>query len=410
MVTVWQINKVSNSVIPMNSMPYLKNPTWHHARQVAYDSAPQKSIEEINLEFAVGRTLAQDVRTLHPMPPFNTCMMDGYAVKGEGPWKIVGQVLAGQKTSEIEAGEALAIATGAPAPDSADFVLKHEDVEVTNKTVSLKKGFVPTARQHIRPIGDEGAENELIMLAGMRINPAALGLAASCGWDKLQVFQVPTVDFIVSGDELLAEGIPKDGKIRDSLSMQIPSWIQAVDAVVGKSHRVKDELAETVFAINSCQADLILTTGGTAAGNVDFIHQAIQQCDFELVIDQVAVRPGHPMFLAKNKKGQFLVGLPGNPLAAMVGFVTLAQPIIEKLLGRSLTQLTKAKLVASAHTSKNEMRLFPVSVKNNEVSPQAYWGSMMLRGLAASTHFAIIEANKGKVADEVELLPVPWKI
>ncbi len=394
----------------MNSSPYLKNPTWHQARQVAYDSAPHKSIEEINLEFAVGRTLAQDVKTLHPLPPFNTCMMDGYAVKGEGPWKIIGQVLAGQNKSEIGSGEALAVATGAPAPDSADFVLKHEDAEVTNDNLVFKNGFTPTARQHIRPIGDEGAENELIMLAGMRINPAALGLAASCGWDKLQVFQIPTVDFIVSGDELLTEGLPKGGKIRDSLSMQIPSWIQSIDAVVGKSHRIKDELAETISTINNCQGDLILTTGGTARGNVDFIHQAIETCGFELVIDEVAVRPGHPMFLAKNKKGQFLVGLPGNPLAAMVGFVTLAQPIIEKLLGRSLTQLTKAKLVASAHTSKNEMRLFPVSVKNNEVSPQAYWGSMMLRGLAASTHFAIIEANKGKVADEVELLPVPWKI
>jgi molybdopterin molybdotransferase len=394
----------------MNSSPYLKNPTWHQARQVAYDSAPYKSIEEINLEFAVGRTLAQHVKTLHPLPPFNTCMMDGYAVKGEGPWKIIGQVLAGQNKSEIGSGEALAVATGAPAPDSADFVLKHEDAEVNNDNLVFKNGFTPTARQHIRPIGDEGAENELIMLAGMRINPAALGLAASCGWDKLQVFQIPTVDFIVSGDELLTEGLPKGGKIRDSLSMQIPSWIQSIDAVVGKSHRIKDELAETISTINNCQGDLILTTGGTARGNVDFIHQAIETCGFELVIDEVAVRPGHPMFLAKNKKGQFLVGLPGNPLAAMVGFVTLAQPIIEKLLGRSLTQLTKAKLVASAHTSKNEMRLFPVSVKNNEVSPQAYWGSMMLRGLAASTHFAIIEANKGKVADEVELLPVPWKI
>jgi len=402
--------KISISVIPMNSISFLKNPNWHQARQAAYDSAPHKSIEEIELEFAIGRTLAQEVRTLHPLPPFNTCMMDGYAVKGVGPWKIVGQVLAGQSKTEIESGQAIAIATGAPAPDSADFVIKHEDVEVINESVVLKNGFIPTARQHIRPIGDEGAENELIMLAGTRINPAALGLVASCGWDKLQVFQAPTVDFIVSGDELLTQGLPKDGKIRDSLSLQIPSWIQSVDAVVGKSYRIKDDLAETISTINNCQADLILTTGGTARGNVDFIHQAIETCGYELVIDEVAIRPGHPMFLAKNKQGQFLVGLPGNPLAAMVAFVTLAQPIIEKLLGRSLTQLTKAKLVASAHTSKNEMRLFPVSVKDNEVSPQAYWGSMMLRGLAASTHFAIIEANSGNAGDEVELLPVPWKV
>jgi molybdopterin molybdotransferase len=394
----------------MNSMSFLENPNWHQARQAAYDWAPNKLIEEVELELAIGRTLAQEVRTLHPLPPFNTCMMDGYAVKGDAPWKIVGQVLAGQNKIEIDAGQALAIATGAPAPDSADFVIKHEDVEIVNDSVVLKNGFAPTARQHIIQIGDEGAENELILSPGSRINPACLGLVASCGWDKIQVFQVPVVDFIVSGDELLTQGLPKDGKIRDSLSMQIPGWIQAVDAVVGKSHRIKDDLAETISTINNCQGDLILTTGGTGRGNVDFIHQAIDACGYELVIDEVAIRPGHPMFLAKNKKGQFLVGLPGNPLAAMVAFATLAQPIIEKLLGRSLTQLTKAKLVASAYTSKNEMRLFPVSVKNNEVSPQAYWGSMMLRGLATSTHFAIIQANSGQAGDEVELLPVPWKV
>ena len=116
------------------------------------------------------------------------------------------------------------------------------------------------------------------------------------------------------------------------------------------------------------------------------------------------------MFLAKNKNGQFLAGLPGNPLAAAVGFLTLAQPVIEKMQGRELSKLTSGELVSSAHTSNKEMRLFPAKVCNNRVEPQQYWGSMMLRGLANSTHFAIIEADKGIVGEQVELLALPWKI
>lgn len=394
----------------MNAASILKNPTWHQARTAAHQAADLCAEIKVELAKAIGLTLAFDLSSLHPLPPFNTAMMDGYAVKGDSPWKITGEVLAGNFTKEVSAGEAIVIATGAQAPDSADFVIKHEDVNVSGEFVVPKAGITPTMRQHIRPIGDEGDESEIVLPKGTRINPVTAGLAAACGWDEINVFSAPVVDFIVSGDELLSAGLPANGKIRDSLSLQIPKWIDSVDAITGSSYQIKDDLLETISTIKKCTGNLILTTGGTAAGNVDFMHQALNECGFELVIDQVAVRPGHPMFLAKNKNGQFLAGLPGNPLAAAVSFLTLAQPVIEKMQGRGLTKLSKGTLNSSAHTSKKEMRLFPVQVFNQEVSPQQFWGSMMLRGLATSTHIAVIEPDKGNAGESVELLALPWKV
>ena len=131
---------------------------------------------------------------------------------------------------------------------------------------------------------------------------------------------------------------------------------------------------------------------------------------FTCAFARECLRRLRPMFLAKNKNGQFLAGLPGNPLAAAVSFLTLAQPVIEKMQGRGLTKLSKGTLNSSAHTSKKEMRLFPVQVFNQEVLPQQFWGSMMLRGLATSTHIAVIEPDKGNAGESVELLALPWKV
>lgn len=394
----------------MNEPQLLAEPAWHQARDAAYLTATSLSVKEVPLSEAEGKTLAEDLQTLHPLPAFNTAMMDGYAVSGAGPWRLVGKVLAGYKTQELNHNEAIYIATGAMVPDSAELVIKHEDVQVENEIVKLLNKDAFVLGNHIRVIGDEGKKGEVVLNKGNRINPVVIGLAAASGLDTVKVTENPTVDIVVSGDELISSGIPKDGKVRDSLSLQIPLWVKALDAKVGNQFLISDDLNETVSTINACNSNLILTTGGTAAGNVDFMHQALAQTNFELLINEVKVRPGHPMFLAKNIKGQFLVGLPGNPLAAVVSFLTLAMPLIEKMQGRNLSKLENGELLENAFTSKKEMRLFPVKVKENFVYPQKFWGSMMLRGLAKSTHFAVIPAGGGEKGETVQLLKLPWQV
>jgi molybdopterin molybdotransferase len=386
----------------------LVEPEWYLARQKSFEIPNQLESLRLPLVNCLNKTLPKNLTSLHPLPPFNTSMMDGYAVAGNGPWKEIGKILAGGKDISIKDGECVAIATGAKVPENTFAVLRHEHSEINSNLVRLKEGFNLKQNQDIRNIGEEAQTGIEVLNKSTAINPAVLGLAASCGHDELEVIRNPTIDVLILGDELLDQGLPKDGKIRDSLSMQIPGWILNSDAEVGQIKKVSDDLEITKKAIAESKADIILTTGGTAKGPVDHIHPAINELNGELVIDEVKVRPGHPMLLAKLNKNQFLVGLPGNPLAACVAFVSLAIPVIRKMQGRNLEKLEQVVINQDVPAPDNEHRLFPVFIENNEATPVAHWGSAMLRGVAQSNAFVIVPPKGASKGTKLDYLKTPW--
>jgi len=386
----------------------LQEPDWYLARQKSFEVANQLDSVNLPLIECLNKTLASNLTSLHPLPPFDTSMMDGFAVTGNGPWQEIGKILAGGKDISIKDGECVAIATGAKVPENTFAVVRHEHAEFMNNLVKLKEGFNLKQNQDIRKTGEEAQTGIEVLKKSIAINPAVLGLAASCGHDELNVIKNPKIDVLILGDELLDEGLPKDGKIRDSLSMQIPGWILNSNAEVGKIQRVPDNLEETKKAIFESDADIILTTGGTAKGPVDHIHPAVNELNGELVIDEVKVRPGHPMLLAKLKTNQFLVGLPGNPLAACVAFVSLALPVIRKMQGRNLEKLEQVVVNKDVPAPDHEHRLFPVFIENNEATPVEHWGSAMLRGVAQSNAFVIVPPKGAKKRTLLDYLKTPW--
>jgi len=386
----------------------LVEPEWYLARQKSFEVANQLDSVNLPLIECLNKTLASNLTSLHPLPPFDTSMMDGFAVAGNGPWQEIGKILAGGKDISISDGQCVAIATGAKVPENTFAVVRHEHAEVKNNLVKLKEGFNLKQNQDIRKTGEEAQTGIEVLKKSTAINPAVLGLAASCGHDELNVIKNPKIDVLILGDELLDEGLPKDGKIRDSLSMQIPGWILNSNAEVGAIKRVSDNLEETKKAIFESDADIILTTGGTAKGPVDHIHPAINELNGELVIDEVKVRPGHPMLLAKLKTNQFLVGLPGNPLAACVAFVSLALPVIRKMQGRNLEKLEQVVVNKDVPAPDHEHRLFPVFIENNEATPVEHWGSAMLRGVAQSNAFVIVPPKGALKGTKLDYLKTPW--
>jgi molybdopterin molybdotransferase len=386
----------------------LVEPEWYLARQKSFEIPNQLEILRLPLVNCLNKTLAKNLTSLHPLPPFNTSMMDGYAVAGNGPWKEIGKILAGGKDISIKDGECVAIATGAKVPENTFAVLRHEHSEVNSNLVRLKEGFNLKQNQDIRNIGEEAQTGIEVLNKSTAINPAVLGLAASCGHDELEVIRNPTIDVLILGDELLDQGLPKEGKIRDSLSMQIPGWIINSNAEIGQIKKVPDDLETTKKAIAESKADIILTTGGTAKGPVDHIHPAINELNGELIIDEVKVRPGHPMLLAKLNKNQFLVGLPGNPLAACVAFVSLAIPVIRKMQGRNLEKLEQVVINQDVPAPDHEHRLFPVFIENNEATPVEHWGSAMLRGVAQSNAFVIVPPKGASKGTKLDYLKTPW--
>jgi len=386
----------------------LVEPEWYLARQKSFEVANQLDSVNLPLIECLNKTLASKLTSLHPLPPFDTSMMDGFAVVGKGPWQEIGKILAGGKDISISDGQCVAIATGAKVPENTFAVVRHEHAEVMNNLVKLKEGFSLKQNQDIRKTGEEAQTGIEVLKKSTAINPAVLGLAASCGHDELNVIKNPKIDVLILGDELLEEGLPKDGKIRDSLSMQIPGWILNSNAEVEALKRVSDNLEETKKAIFESDADIILTTGGTAKGPVDHIHPAINELNGELVIDEVKVRPGHPMLLAKLKTNQLLVGLPGNPLAACVAFVSLALPVIRKMQGRNLEKLEQVVVNKDVPAPDHEHRLFPVFIENNEATPVEHWGSAMLRGVAQSNAFVIVPPKGALKGTKLDYLKTPW--
>jgi molybdopterin molybdotransferase len=255
----------------------------------------------------------------------------------------------------------------------------------------------------------------VVLTAGVVLTPPAIGLAAAAGFDELRVTPRPTVGVLILGDELVEKGIPEPGQVRDALSPQLSGWIDSMHATMLGATRVADSPAATLDAIDATQADVIVTTGGTARGPADHVRAAVQVRQGRWLVDGVAVRPGHPMKLAVLPDGRFWLALPGNPLAAVSALVTLGEPLLAALSGRRTDWSepephVRRPLAESMESSPGAHRLIPAHIVDGAVHPVLRRGPAMLSGLAIADVFAVIPPGPAPLAagDDVAVLPLPW--
>jgi molybdopterin molybdotransferase len=372
----------------------------------------------VGLAEALGGVLATPLEALTDLPAFDTSAMDGWAVSGPGPWRIAGQVLAGDLGARLIDGTAVRIATGAQLPPGARAVLRREYGEVhqdPNRGELLQhRGTTPLERgRDIRPRGQECRTGDPLLPPGTVVSPAVLGLAAAAGCDLLTVHRRPTVEVLVLGDELLDTGLPRDGRIRDALGPLLPSWLRGYGAASVTVRRVRDDLELLRDALLCSPADVVVTTGGTAAGPVDHLHPALAEIGAHLLVDGVRVRPGHPMLLAalppaeNGSRPRHLIGLPGNPLAAVAGTVTLAEPLLRVLSGAPSTPPCRVEAAIALPGHPEDTRLLPVVLSGRGAVPVAFDGPAMLRGLALAEGLAVVPPGGVGAGDGVELLKLP---
>ena len=380
------------------------NVEWDDARQISYENAAPVNSQMVELFNCIGRTCAADIVAKSDLPPAHTAMMDGYAVAGTGPWKIMGEVRAGQAAFELAPGDALRVSTGAHIPPTCSFVIPNEDAIIFDGDIASKVP-VPMGK-HIRVPGDEAKAGEVILAAGQKITPAAAGLAASASIDQINVREIPFVDVLITGDELISSGEAGPGQIRDSLSIQIPSWVNHIGGQIGQLTRVRDDATETRNAIVSCLAPIIITTGGTAHGDFDYVRSALSDLNAEFLIDDINMRPGHPSVLAKLPSGQLVASLPGNPLAALVSFLTIVAPAMNRLLGQTLGELEISSIKQESEADRT--RVIPVIFTDGKVSPTQFRGSAMLRGLVSADALAVVKPGTIPGTSTVRLLRLPW--
>ena len=418
---------------------------WERARRRALRAAgaPLEAVR-LPLAEALGGILAAPLEALTDLPAFDTSAMDGWAVSGPGPWLLddglpdeglrddgrpdegaspgasrSGQVLAGQSGSPVlRDGTAVRIATGAQLPPGATAVLRREDGSVRpghgDGRLLYDGGSRPLEQgRDIRPRGQECHSGEPLLPPGTAVTPAVLGLAAAAGCDDLPVYRRPTVELLVLGDELLDAGLPREGRIRDALGPLLPSWLRGYGARIIAVRRVGDDLGLLRDALLRSPADVVVTTGGTAAGPVDFLHSALAEVGARLLVDSVQVRPGHPMVLAVLPSAEdgptrrHLIGLPGNPLAAVAGAATLAEPLLRGLAGGRPTEPYLVRAAAPLPGHREDTRLVPVVLPEQGALPLSYDGPAMLRGLALAEGLAVVPPGGLPAGARVEVLEVP---
>nr|WP_249374845.1 molybdopterin molybdotransferase MoeA [Streptomyces sp. I05A-00742] len=388
---------------------------WATAGGVAAGAAEPLPALARPLAEAIGQTLAVPLTALTDLPSFDTSAMDGWAVAGPGPWRLPEGpgaeegIVAGRTADEpLRDGHAVPIATGARIPAGATAVLRSEHGRATAQG-ELHATRRTAQGQDIRPRGQECGRDDELLPAGTLITPAVLGLAAAAGHDELSVSVRPRVQVVVLGDELVHEGLPYDGRIRDALGPMLGPWLRALGAEAMATLRLGDDAEALHDALAASDADLVITTGGTASGPRDHLHPTLRRLGAELLVDGVAVRPGHPMLLARLTPERHLVGLPGNPLAAVAGLITLAEPLLRTLSGCTAPSLRRAVLTGPVPSHPSDTRLVPVVLRGGDgARPLRFHGPAMLRGLASADAIAVIPPGGSTARGRVALLDLPW--
>jgi molybdopterin molybdotransferase len=312
----------------------------------ALDDRPLR-LEMLSTLQADGRVLAQDVVSQLEVPPQDNSSMDGYALRcadlAPGRALPVSQrIPAGSQGLPLLAGTVARIFTGAPIPPGADAVVMQEDCqEVPGADPSAPQIHVqiqPLVGQWIRRRGEDVRLGATVLQSGMRLGPAALGMAASVGLAQLQVACKPRVALFSTGDELVMPGAvaPQDmppGAIYNSNRFFLAALLRRMGCEVTDKGIVPDRLDATVQALDDAAQthDLVLTSGGVSVGEEDHIKPAVQQLG-RLDLWQIAIKPGKPFAHGRVGAAHF-IGLPGNPVSSFVTFLLLVRPFVLRMQG-----------------------------------------------------------------------------
>ncbi len=294
-------------------------------------------IEDVPLREACGRVLARDVAATRTQPPFAASSMDGYAlrraeVEPDAMFKVVGESAAGHRfDGRLRAGQAVRIFTGAPVPEGADFVVIQEDVTRRGDLITLGHGI--DGKDNIRPAGGDFEAGQPLH-APLLLRPADIALLAAMNIARVPVTRRPRVAILATGDELVQPGeTPGPDQIIASNSHGLAAMFEGYGAEVRLLPIARDTPASLRQALTLAQgADLIVTIGGASVGDHDLVAPVAAEMGMEQSFYKVAMRPGKPL-MAGRLGDAAMIGLPGNPVSAMVCGIVFVVPVLRKMLG-----------------------------------------------------------------------------
>lgn len=310
-------------------------------------------VETVELKKCLGRVLAKPLESTRSNPPFPSSAMDGYAIhkanlKSGAEFKVIGESAAGHSyPKKINKNEAVRIFTGSRVPDGANLVLMQEDVEADKKFIIVKENF--DKKSNIRLEGSDFSKGYKVKTP-LILGAKEISLLAAMNFAHLSVRKKPTVAIISTGDELVFPGeSPKPDQIIASNAYGIAALCKECGAEPRILPIAQDNLKSIEYIIGLAQdADLIITIGGASVGKYDLINEATNNFGVDKSFHKVAMRPGKPLMAGKINETA-LVGLPGNPVSALVCGYVFIRPLIQAMLG--LEKKSAPRLMAPCSTS-----------------------------------------------------------
>ena len=361
---------------------------------------------------ALGRVLAEDVRSPLALPPWDNASMDGYAVrsgdvrdassKAPAILRVVGTVAAGSSsTRALATGEAIRIMTGAPVPAGADSVVRIEDTDAGETNVQILSDR--DALRNVRPRGEDLAKGDVAVAKGTELHPAHLGLLASVGCSAIRAYRRARVAVLASGDELVDvdrfDEVLDGAKIVTSNSYTLDAAVRQAGAEPISLGTVGDDPIALRERLTGCDCDLLLTTGGVSVGAFDFTRSVLAELGVTLRFWRVRMRPGAPVGFGLLHGTPWL-GLPGNPVSTLVTFELFARPAIRKMNGHALlfrrpvrVRVSEAITITAplAHFLRADVRASDEGYVARLTGPQ---GSGLLSSMARANALLVIPAER----------------
>lgn len=392
------------------------------AYRVLFSLVKPGPAETLTLDDGLHRTLAEPVTTDLDAPPFDRAVMDGYAVRAADVagapvrLRVAGYSAAGGGAARaLAAGEAVKINTGAPLPGGADAVVRVEDTESASGD-GVKINVSVTPETFVTRRGSYMAAGDVVLPAGARLTPAAIGAAASAGAARVTVYAKPRVAILSTGDELVdVDCVPTGAQIRDSNRELLGALVRAAHAEAVVLPPVADDRDTIEAAVRQGLAsDVLCVTGGVSMGDRDFVPGVLESVGATIHVQRVAIKPGRPTIFASDPAGALIFALPGNPVSAFVAFALFVRPALAVLEGRPAARprYLPARLTGSVPKSGDRTSFWPGLARVDErgqwqVERLSWGGSGDALGLARANTMIVRDAGMPEAADGAPVTIMP---
>jgi molybdopterin molybdotransferase len=374
--------------------------------QILASVTPITHTDTVPLNQAYGRILASAAVSPMNVPPADNSAMDGYAIGelGYRQYTCVGEALAGHPyQGSVKPNECIRIMTGAPVPSDCSLVEMQENATVNGDIVSFSETLKTGA--NIRRAGEDITLGSNVLMAGRRLTPSDCGLLASIGLASVNVKRRIKVALFTTGDELIAPGTPlKAGQIYESNSYVLTPILNKLGAEVILLPAVEDNENAIKKALSDAnkKADIVITCGGVSVGDADYTRKAVEALG-QLELWKLAMKPGKPLAFGRINKCLFL-GLPGNPVSALVTLHQIGLPLLRHLSGEQVTPNLRLPAVASGVLRKRPGRadyqrgIASVNSQGQlEVCSTGQQGSGILTSVSHANCFIVLEQKRGRV-------------